>query len=174
MGYSTDFEGQFNLNKQLDNKIHKYLVLFNESRRMGRNLDGAFGIEGEFYTFGDDKDIFFNRQDSNIIDHNKAPVTQPGLWCQWVPSEDGNSIEWDGGEKFYNYTEWIVYLINKILAPNGYVLNGKVDYFGEERGDVGVIEIKDNVVYLNGSISKPTQTMRTDVILQMVTLELPQ
>jgi hypothetical protein len=56
-------------------------------------------------------------------------------------------IEWDGGEKFYNYTEWLVYIINKLLEPNGYVLNGVVQWQGEEVGDVGEIFVEDNKVF---------------------------
>lgn len=140
MGYTTDFGGSFKLNKPLTPKMHDFLVSFSESRRMGRNVDAKFGIEGEFYVEGKDRD-------SDIIDHNQEPSTQPGLWCQWVPTSDGNGIEWDGGEKFYKYTEWLVYLIHKILAPNGYVLNGVVEWSGEDSGDVGEIFVEDNRVF---------------------------
>jgi len=70
----------------------------------------------------------------------------PAIWCQWVPTEDGKGIVWDGGEKFYNYVEWIKYLIADVLAPKGYVLNGDVDWRGEEWEDIGTISIKDNNV----------------------------
>jgi hypothetical protein len=68
------------------------------------------------------------------------------LWCQWVPTDDGSELVWDGGEKFYNYVEWLDYLIDKILAPRGYTLNGECQWFGEERDDVGVIIVKNNIV----------------------------
>ncbi len=38
---------------------------------------------------------------------------------------------WNGAEKFYNYVEWLQYLIDKILAPRGYTLNGECQWFGE-------------------------------------------
>ena len=41
-----------------------------------------------------------------VKDFNASPRDQPGLWCQWIPSEDSKSIEWDGGEKFYDY-DWL-------------------------------------------------------------------
>ena len=31
-------------------------------------------------------------------------------------------------EKFYYYVEWLRYLIDNILAPRGYILNGDVEY----------------------------------------------
>jgi hypothetical protein len=70
----------------------------------------------------------------------------PGYYCQWVPTEDGDGIEWDGGEKFYEYIAWLEYLIGKFLVPWGYTLNGTVEWIGEDRSDVGMITVVDNVV----------------------------
>ena len=144
MGYTTDFSGRFELDKPLAPKMKKFLTMFNETRRMKRNVDEAFGIDGEFFVFGTGS--FGQDNDSTIVDFNQQPSTQPSLWCQWTPSEDGTAIEWDGGEKFYAYSEWLFYLINKILAPNGYTLNGTVIWQGEETGDVGKIHVVNNVV----------------------------
>lgn len=166
MGYTTEFRGQFNLNKQLGNKMEAFLKLFNETRRMGRNQDPAFGVDGEFFVFG--SGAFGQGSDADVRNHNQEPSTQPGLWCQWTPTEDGLGIEWDNGEKFYSYTEWLVYLINKILAPNGYILNGSVDYRGEGFGDDGTIEVVDNEVYLNNSLQKVPDSIRPDVVLILV------
>jgi hypothetical protein len=144
MGYTTDFAGRFELDKPLAPKMKKFLTMFNETRRMKRNVDEAFGIDGEFFVFGTGS--YGQDQDNTIVDYNQQPSTQPSLWCQWVPNEDGTAIEWDGGEKFYAYSEWLFYLINKVLAPNGYTLNGTVVWQGEETGDVGKIHVVDNVV----------------------------
>lgn len=144
MGYTTDFSGQFELDKPLAPKMKKFLTMFNETRRMKRNVDEAFGIDGEFFVFGTGS--YGQDRDDSIIDYNQQPSTQPSLWCQWVPTEDGTAIEWDGGEKFYAYSEWLFYLINKVLAPNGYTLNGTVIWQGEETGDVGKIHVVNNVV----------------------------
>lgn len=166
MGYTTDFSGQFNLNKQLSPKMQQFLKLFNETRRMKRNTDEAFGVDGEFFVFGGGD--FGQASEPNIINHNQPPSTQPSLWCQWTPTEDGMGIEWDGGEKFYSYTEWLVYLIHKILAPNGYVLNGVVEYSGEETSDVGEIVVVDNRVFVREKYQdgdNGEMTMRTDVVL---------
>ena len=146
MGYTTDFKGNFGLNKELSPKMTQYLTLFNETRRMQRSTDEVFGIEGEFFVFGGGD--FGQDREPNVIDFNIPPSTQPGLWCKWTPTEDRMGIEWDGNEKFYDYTEWLVYLIHKILAPNGYVLNGIVEWSGEETGDVGEIFVKDNKVFI--------------------------
>lgn len=159
MGYTTDFSGRFETNKPLTDKMFDFLKKFNETRRMGRNVDSAFGIEGEFYVFGEGD--FGQGREANIIDHNTSPSTQPGLWCQWTPSDDRMGIEWDCGEKFYSYTEWLVYLIHKILAPNGYELNGVVTWQGEETGDVGEIIVVNNRVF-----TQPWKEERTEVTPQ--------
>ena len=184
MGYTTDFSGKFELNKELSPKMKQYLTLFNETRRMKRNTDEVFGVQGEFYVFGGGD--FGQANEPNIIDFNEPPTTQPSLWNQWTPTQDGMGIEWDNGEKFYNYTEWLVYLINKILAPNGYILNGVVQWQGEENGDVGEIFVENNRVFtqewkgskqevtpqtaskfgrVNGNFVDIKDYMRTDVVL---------
>lgn len=144
MGYTTDFEGQFKLNKQLSTDDLNFLKKFSDSRRMARNVGPEYGIEGELFVDGSDD--CFGPQDKSVIDYNRPPKTQPGLWCNWVPTDDGMGIEWNGHEKFYDYVEWLQYLINRILAPRGYVLNGSVKWYGEDREDNGIINVKDNVV----------------------------
>ncbi len=84
--------------------------------------------------------------DGSILNYNSPPEGQPGLWCHWVPTEDCKGIEWDGGEKFYEYVDWLVYIIEHFLQPWGYVLSGQVTWQGEERGDVGKIKVVDSVV----------------------------
>ena len=38
-----------------------------------------------------------------LIDYNRSPHTQPGLWCHWIPTANGKAIEWD--ESFKNMTD---------------------------------------------------------------------
>ena len=152
MGYTTTFQGSFQLDRPLDEAHRRYLVSFSETRRMARlpaiastlpdRIREAAGLpigpEGAYYVGGN--------EDSSVKDHNMPPQGQPGLWCQWVPNEDGTAIEWDGRGNFYDYVDWIKYLINNFLGPWGYKLNGEVEWRGEEMNDVGTITIKDNVV----------------------------
>ena len=166
MGYTTDFDGRFELNKKLTPKLHDYLTKFSETRRMARKLPKEFGVEGEFYVDGGGD--FGQDREPDIIDYNKPPVTQPGLWCQWVPSEDGMGIEWNGGEKFYNYVEWITYITENFLKPEGYVINGMVSWQGEDGGDVGVIEARNNEIIAHEGVID----LVTDSELDKVTNEL--
>jgi hypothetical protein len=121
MGYHTDFEGDFTVTPPLEHQDAMELFAFSDMRH------------------------------DTPEDCNEPPAGMPGLWCQWVPvdmTEEGlsSAIGWDGGEKFYDYVEWIEWLIANMLGPKGYVLNGIVSWEGEESADMGQIVIKDNVV----------------------------
>lgn len=70
----------------------------------------------------------------------------PGFWCQWTTDDEGKALFWDGGEKFYDYTEWLQYLIKKFFNPWGVKLSGTVNWYGEENEDMGQIVVKDNHV----------------------------
>jgi len=79
-------------------------------------------------------------------DHAKA---QPGLWCQWTCSDDGTTLHWDGGEKFYSYVEWLKYLIEHFFDPWGRKLNGEVEWEGEDSSDFGKIKAKNSKVFVH-------------------------
>ena len=159
MGYSTDFYGQFNLDKPLTVAHLNYLTKFAETRRMKRNasiLENSdktlthqkvglpIGIQGEYFVDG--AGSYGQEKDDSILEYNSPPDTQPGLWCQWTPSEDGTAIVWDEGEKFYDYEKWIEYIIQNFLKLWGYTLNGEVKWEGEGSGDMGKMSIVDNVL----------------------------
>lgn len=158
MGYTTDFTGSFQLDKPLTAAQVAYLERFCRTRRMARRADVTekmpdpvrlavglpIGIEGEYYVGA----VADYRQEHapDIANYNNPPKTQPGLWCQWVPNDLGTEIEWDGGEKFYDYAEWLKYIIDNFLKPWGLVLNGEVTWHGEDSNDNGLLIVKDNRV----------------------------
>lgn len=144
MGYNTVFYGEFKLDKPLDSDLKKYLTKFSDSRRVKRDLPPEYGVDGEFYVD--------EGKPETVINYNKPPATQPSLWCGWTPSDDGSSIVWNEVEKFYYYKEWLVYIMQKILAPKGYTLNGKVSYEGEDVGDSGCLVVKDNILYIQETL----------------------
>lgn len=144
MGYSTDFNGSFKISKPLDAETLKLMKGLAETRRMARKgLGKEFGVEGEFYI---GKGHAGQDHEDNIINYNAPPKTQPGLWCQWVPNDEGTELAWDGNEKFYAYVEWLQYLIDKVLEPKGYKLTGEVTWEGEDSSDRGKIICKNNKV----------------------------
>ena len=156
MGYTTWFDGAFQLDKPLTQEHKIYLNNFSNTRRMKRDInivetisdpiriaaklpigeEGCYFVGGNGYA-GQDRD-------KSIIDYNSPPNYQPGLWCQWVPSDDGTTIVWDGEEKFYNHKKWLEYIIEHFLEPWGYMLSGSCAYQGEDPDDKGEYRILNN------------------------------
>ena len=158
MGYTTDFYGSVTFNKPITEELKNYINKFGETRRMKRDVEkikktfpdwekncfnGNLGVNGEYFVGGNG--FMGQDRDDSIVNYNYPPETQPGLWCQWMIDDDGNLV-WDGGEKFYEYGEWLTYLIDNFLAPSGYVCNGEIEFQGEDMNDFGTIHVKDNVV----------------------------
>ena len=165
MGYHTDFSGEFSLNTPLTPEHKAYLEAFNRSRRMVRDPNQTAELQDPVrkaagLPLGPESAYFVGTADANfgqdrtldILDYNRPPKGQPWLWCQWVPNDLGDTIEWDGGEKFYSYVDWIRYLLENFLKPWGYVLNGEVEWFGEESDDRGKIVITDNQVKIHEAV----------------------
>ena len=161
MGYTTDFEGRFELDHELTDELYEYLSTFAEVRHIKRNnekikelfpdwqehcLCMGLGVDGEYFV-RDDGDFGQSRDDS-IINYNMPSDSQPGLWCQWIPTPDKKHIEWNGGEKFYNYIEWLDYIIVNFLEPNNYLLNGEVKWQGESSNDYGIIIVTNNEIII--------------------------
>lgn len=134
------------------------------------NPEQVYGFRGEY--FAKDDNNCGQNSDSSIIDYNMASgeigwkeydgdwnkrdelqkalnadkIKQPGLWCQWVLSDDGTELSWDGGEKFYNYIEWLKYYVVHFFEPWGIKLNGEITWQGEDSNDMGKIIVTDNVI----------------------------
>lgn len=159
MGYSTDFVGAFKFSKTLTQVQREYLLKFSDTRRVKRDAEKAVklgditriaaglmdvGVEGGYFTGG----LGFAGQDDDesVVDGNNPPEGQPGLWCQWEPSESGDYLGWNGGEKFYHYVEWLQYIITHFLTPWGITITGVVRWRGESSGDKGSIVVTDNVI----------------------------
>lgn len=121
MGYSTDFDGRFKFDRQLDDKLYNELIKFNATRH--------------------------NKGDQGA-DSWTTPDGIPSLYCQWIPDNTGLELMWDGKEKFYEYVGWLKWLIDNKFKPNNYKLNGRVFWRGEQRDDIGTIEVKDNDIYV--------------------------
>lgn len=112
MGYSTEFDGRFELNPLPPAEAIAQL----------RELEGIDGRK------------------------LKDPDAPKGGYCQWQISKDCRHVEWDGGEKFYEYVEWLQYLIDKVLKPHGVTISGSINYSGERADDNGVLVIENGVV----------------------------
>jgi hypothetical protein len=135
-----------------------YLKQFSETRRMRRDPKYLkrfpdpvretaclpLGVEGGYFVAGGR--CWGQDSEAPFLDYNRPPEKQPGLWCQWVPNEHGTAIIWNGGETFFDYVQWLEYLLEHFLTPWRYVVNGKVNWAGEHERDRGTIVVKDNKV----------------------------
>jgi hypothetical protein len=126
-------------------------------------FNGDLGVEGEYFIGG----IGFMGQtdDDSVLNHNSPTRRQPGLWCDWEITEDGKALTWNGNEKFYDYEEWLRYLIDNFFTPLGYVLNGDVRWQGEDYDDFGTISVVDNEVYMEEGIRISSMNDMSDDIL---------
>ena len=169
MGYNTSFEGGFDIDKPMTKEFVRFINRFSSTRRMKRDNEkikeiypdwkelcfkGNLGSEGEY--FAPVSRNFGQETEKSIIEYNNPPETQPGLWCQWIIktnekisddiSEYTGLIEHDGGEKFYDYVEWLDYMINNFFIPENLTINGAVLAVGESYDDATYIIVDRNQV----------------------------
>jgi len=158
MGYTTEFKGFLTITPTMKPEHVAYINQFSETRRMRRNefltaerpdpireaVELPVGEDGCYFV-GEEG---FAGQDhgKDVVEYNNPPRSQPGLWCKWVITEGGTKLEWSGMEKFYNYIEWLEYLIDNFMNLWGYKLNGKMTWVGEDRNDRGKIIVSDNEI----------------------------
>ncbi len=148
MGYSTDFSGSINIEPPLDAQEIEFINKFSESRRMERTK-GPYFVDGSGY--------HGQNADDDIVDYNEPPYGQPGLWCQWVVSDDGTELIWNEVEKFYAADQWMAYLIKHFLKRNpiakselpflkGHILDGAIEAQGEDISDRWLLCVTNNKV----------------------------
>ncbi len=161
MGYTTDFYGSFEFSRPLIAEEQAYLSAFCASRRMKWDVAklqaefegahgnpfakaGPYGEEGAYFVPQDMETCYSH---PSVLDANEPPKGQPGLWCGWTCSEE--KLYWSRCEKFYNYVEWLQYLIDHFFAPWGVALNGAVQWEGEDPTDLGVISVRHNRIHVH-------------------------
>lgn len=167
-----DYLNKFSESRRLKRDVNKLMEHYKgEYGYPGRDgtPEEIYGKDGQYFVGGEG----FRGQDeeSTIIDFNTPPgqltyeerkgltfeeqliiekqniksgEAQPGLWCQWVVGDD--IMEWDGNEKFYEYESWLQYLTTNFFQPWGVMVNGNVEFQGEDREDRGKIVMVDNVM----------------------------
>lgn len=164
MGYTTDFTGEVRIDPPLNDDERTFLELFATSRRMHRSAGPYFvGGNGD-YGQGDGPD--------QVYDHNSPPPNQPGLWCQWVPNDDGTAIIWDEGEKFYKSEAWMAYLINHFLKPGAEASKPSAVDMGYDFSGFTFDHTLNGVIYAQGE--DPDDTWRLVVHNNQVSSESPE
>lgn len=180
MGYTTEFRGSLGFNKPVTEELKRYINKFANIRHMSRDVEkiketfpnwkelcykGELGDNGEYFIGG--TGFMGQDEDSSIVNYNCPPATCPELWCQWI-IDDNDELSWDGNEKFYCYVEWLEYLIKHFFEPEGYLLNGTIEFQGESWDDRGKINVKDNdvnVVYGDDEAMAPLEDYDTEELI---------
>lgn len=185
MGYTTDFYGHFTVDPPLNQAEVHYLTKFARTRRM-RTTHGPYYVDAPGF-MGQDPDP------DTVLSYNAPPQGQPGLWCQWEPTEDGTAIVWDGREKFYNAPEWLKYLIDHFLKPGAeasrtsdpqfddftfdHIVNGEVSAQGEDPDDHWALISSGNRICVQhggtAMIAPHNYTHRANGLLYCDTCEVP-
>tara|TARA_Y100000310_G_scaffold250626_1_gene256909 strand:+ start:3967 stop:4482 length:516 start_codon:yes stop_codon:yes gene_type:complete len=155
MEYTTYFSGEFEIKPPLTPEQTAYIQQFNQTRRVQRMssktakrkdeirkaVDLPVGTEGGYFV--GEEGSYGQNSGQDVVNGNRPPKGQPGLWCQWT-SHDGETLCWDEGVEFYDYSEWLDYLILHFFRLWGRTLNGEVAWDGEESGDLGRLVVTDN------------------------------
>lgn len=163
MGYQTDFDGEWTITPPLTPAQAEYLEAFSEKRHdalvpaaaklpdpLRKAVKLPFGPDGVYCVAkgivkGWEAPYEAKKPGTNYA---LGPTQAPGYWCNWHPAKDGTLLEWNQGEKFYDYIEWIQFLIKHFFEPWGRKLNGTVSWYGEDREDAGRIIITNNKIRL--------------------------
>ncbi len=74
---------------------------------------------------------FGSNTETNVVPHS--------FYCQWQVSNDGTHLEWDKGEKFYGYLEWLQVLAQRFFTPWAIKVSGAIYFQGEKPDDRGCV-----------------------------------
>lgn len=124
MGYTTDFIGHVDVNPPMNRAEQEYLAAFGQSRRYDRP-GGPYDVPGNPVA------ELTSPKSVSTATLNRGAESQPGLWCDWTPCWDGCCLSYNGYEKFYNGTRWLIYLIEHFLRPGAYARASGLAQFAE-------------------------------------------
>lgn len=169
MGNHLEFVGGFGIYPSLAPAHRVYLERFYGTQRMQRHefltklrpdpvrlavaLD--VGDEGGYYVAGDTS--------SDVIDPGRPPRGQPSSWCTWVPNDAGTRLDWGRGDHFYEYVEWLDYLIRHFMQAWHYRVEGKVAWRGSN-DDEGVISVANDRISVHVQDHHDLRLTRTDFL----------
>lgn len=148
MGYTTKFVGEFQANKPISITLIGLLEK----------------LASEELTASDIEELCW--------------PTVPDHYFQWEVTKDRKGVQWNGGEKFYDYVEWLQWLIDvlKKKQHGNIMLSGQIEYRGEDSRDWGFLKIVDGKAVkvenpLKAWAEIPT-TVRSRVLKKLTEAEL--
>lgn len=147
MGYTTKFTGHLTLSRHLTMAEAKTLLEISEEYR-------------------------------TIEQSSLASITDPAPpkgYMQWVPDESLKHIVWDQNEKFYDYEQWLKWIV-AALASWGIEAAGSFKWQGESVGDIGELLVVDgHVTSYEGKVNaiSPKKPMTMRRLQEMALDQLP-
>ena len=162
MSYATRFYGGFALDRPLTRDQHRLLQIFLDSAHVQFDpakidyhkpkiaeyvdllykLDVGLGKDLTYFVAG-------RNPDPDIVKLWLPPKDVPGMWCEWKIGSSRRTVVWNGEEYFYDYVDWLGFLIQRFFKRWGYTLSGFVEWEGEDMSDKGWIEVQDNMMVVN-------------------------
>lgn len=144
-GDVTVFDGYFQIDRPLDEDtvdiidglagglcLARNVEKLAKALRMGvQECKRLYGQEGQYYLGEDETSVLPARP--RRFENNDFTGQPPYSCLRWEYHTEDNTIRADDIEKFYCYQEWITLLVEEVLAPRGYIVNGTVRY--ENRAD---------------------------------------
>ena len=101
-------------------------------------------IYGEFEITGADGSKGMTEEHTRVM---RYFLENSQMHCCWSLNKEGTAIiPPDETQKMGDYVNWIKKILDDMIIAWGYTLNGSCQWDGEEKEDMGIIEIKDNVI----------------------------
>ena len=119
-------------------------------------------------TMQEAKQLLEFNEDPDAINEGDHPTRS---YMQWVPSETLNAIVWDQNEKFYDYEEWLKWLLNW-LSVRGIEASGQLNWSGESSDDIGRITVLDSVMTVERGEKQKPSTHKPMTLEKLGTLAL--
>lgn len=94
----------------------------------------------------------------------------PNSYFQWLPSESLDTIVWDGNEKFYEYTDWLQWIVDH-LSVKKITASGRILFQGEDIDDRGYLIVEDRIASVSRMSDKaphPMKPLTRDRLSEMI------
>ena len=148
MHMPVKFSGTLELNKKLDEETFALLTGLHITTRFARiGLDKEkYGVEGEFYIPYIPEEWDELKRNYHIVEPKRPPHTQPSFVCHWQPTQTKSVLQWDdewSGDLLPDI-QWIEYLIDNVLSPRKYTLNGQATWQSADKITCGKVIVSNN------------------------------
>lgn len=128
-----------------------YLRKFSQTRRVRRDSEQAKFLpdadrEQAALPLGEDAEFFVGglgfagqQSDLSVVSNNVPPARQPGLWCGWIPNEEGTRLEFnfdiETAKDLDEAILWLSYLDNHFFNRWDYDLKGACEIYEPDEKD---------------------------------------